>query len=100
MKYNEIIVLISSHAFQGVKDAGADIDIGGKKLPYPYKDKTPDVKEKAVDTNDMTPDVKDKANKSSSILENGLTSNNHSQTPKYSIVHRGHLDLQNFTNAR
>jgi hypothetical protein len=81
-----------------VKDTGADIDIGGKKLPYPYKDKTPDLQESTVDANDLLPAVKDKA--SSSLVENGLLSDNHAQTPKYSIVHRGHLDLQNFTNAR
>ena len=81
-----------------MKDAGADIDIGGKKLPYPYKDKTPDLKESTIDPNDLTPAMKDKA--SSSLVQNGLTSDNHAQTPKYSIVHRGHLDLQNFTNAR
>ncbi|CAB3987124.1 Hypothetical predicted protein [Paramuricea clavata] len=71
---------------EGVKNAGADIEIGNEKLPYPYKNETPD--------------VNDKTNESSSRLENGPSSDNHSRTPKYSIVHRGHLDLQNFTNAR
>ncbi|XP_028402698.1 protein kintoun-like [Dendronephthya gigantea] len=69
---------------KGVKTSGADIEIGGKKLPYPYKDKPIECTEK---TNEASNDIAD-------------DSIDRSSTPEYSIVHRGHLDLQNFTNAR
>ena len=72
--------------FQGVKSSGADILIGDKTLPYPYKDKTPDIKDEVHGTPNND--------------EKSSSSDSHSFTPKYSIVHRGHLDLQNFTNAR
>ena len=88
------------HKFQGVKNAGADIEIGDKKLPYPYKETTPDQKVNTVVPEDKTADVNDQTSESSHGVENSLSSNTHSPIPKYSIVHRGHLDLQNFTNAR
>ena len=75
--------------------------IGDKRLPYPYKNKPPETKEKTVASQDKTTDVTDERNEDSSSLEHGaLSSSNHSYTPEYTIVHRGHLDLQNFTNAR
>ena len=87
--------MIKLLCIQGVKDVGADIEFGDKKLPYPYKKKIPQPKETRENPKDTT-DVKE----ITSGMDDGLSSTNHSSTPEYSIVHRGHLDLQNFTNAR
>ena len=88
-----IITIVSSYLLQGLKEPGADIDVGDKKLPYPYKKKTSTV-------------TKSDARQSPSHTENHTAPSTQKSpvkrdvTPKYAIVHRGLLDLQNFTNAR
>lgn len=69
-----------------VAEGSAELTIGGEKFPYPYGDipagahqqeKQEEAKSEKTKKNSSDPSV-----------------------PEYRIVHRGHVDLQNFTYAR
>lgn len=64
----------------------AELTVGGVKFPYPYSDKP------TVLTEEKNPTVKDEQKLKKTAADPSV--------PKYKIVHRGHIDLQNFTNAR
>lgn len=56
------------------------------KFPYPYSDQPTEQKEEK-----KTMVSKEEKQKKTTIVPN---------LPEYRIVHRGHIDLQNFTHAR
>lgn len=62
----------------------AELTIGGMKFPYPYSDQ-PTVQKEEIKT--MVMDEKKQMTSAPNV-------------PEYRIVHRGHIDLQNFTHAR
>lgn len=64
----------------------AGMMIGDAKFPYPYSD------EPTVVTKEKKPTVKDGHRHRKKTDE--------SSVPEFRIVHRGLIDLQNFTNAR
>lgn len=74
--------MIFTYSSAQVPDDSADseLTVGGVKFPYPYSDK-PTVQKEEKKTM-----VKDEEKQNS--------------VPEYRIVHRGHIDLQNFTHAR
>lgn len=63
-----------------------ELTIGGMKFPYPYSDQPTVQKEE-----EKPMDRDEKKQKKISSTPN---------VPEYRIVHRGHIDLQNFTHAR
>ena len=66
----------------------ADFTIGGQKFPYPYSDEpTADCKEENKRATKIDTEKKQKG--TSDLI-----------VPEYKIVHRGNIDLQNFTYAR
>ena len=65
-----------------------DFTIGGQKFPYPYSDEpAADCKEENKRATKIDAEKKQKGTSDPSV-------------PEYKIVHRGHIDLQNFTYAR
>ncbi|XP_078362461.1 protein kintoun-like [Oculina patagonica] len=68
-----------------VPEDSAELTIGGMKFPYPYSDQPTVQKE-----DEKKPMARDEKKKMTSTPN----------VPKYRIVHRGHIDLQNFTHAR
>ena len=70
------------------KDADA---VSSLNLPYPYNDKSgPDSKSKPANA----------PAKSSSKISGNRNGTKMATEPKYTITHRGHFDIQQFTNAR
>lgn len=66
----------------------ADFTIGGQKFPYPYSDEpAADCKEENKRATKINAEKKQKGTSDLSV-------------PEYKIVHRGNIDLQNFTYAR
>lgn len=69
-----------------VAEDSAELTIGGMKFPYPYSDQP------TVQKEEKKPMVRnEKKQKKMTCTPN---------VPEYKIVHRGHIDLQNFTQAR
>lgn len=65
-----------------------DFTIGGQKFPYPYSDEpAADCKEENKRATEIDAEKKQKGTSDPCV-------------PEYKIVHRGHIDLQNFTYAR
>ena len=69
-------------------------------MPYPYPDKTSaelaEENEKKIEKR-----VKEQLNKQNKTKKNSVKEEeSRYTTPKYSVVHRGYLELQEFTNAR
>lgn len=73
-------------SFFQVPEESAELTIGGQKFPYPYSDEPAAVGEEEKQPKAKNEKPKKKASDPS--------------VPEYRIVHRGHIDLQNFTHAR
>ncbi|XP_068747684.1 protein kintoun-like [Montipora capricornis] len=87
--------------FKGVKTAtvirsksteapveSAELTIGGQTFPYPYDD------------NPTTLNAKEKQTKQKKGKNSKTATSTDPTVPEYRLVHRGHIDFQNFTNAR
>ena len=74
------------HFYAQVPEDSAELSIGGMKFPYPYSDQ-PTVQKEEKKTIVSKEEKQKKTTSAPSV-------------PEYKIVHRGHIDLQNFTHAR
>lgn len=76
----------SPYFYAQVAEDSAELSVGGIKFPYPYSDQPIVQKEE-----NKTMVSREERQKKKTSIPN---------VPEYRVVHRGHIDLQNFTNAR
>ena len=69
-----------------MSEESAEFTVGGQKFPYPYNDEPT-----ALQVEKQTSTKSDKKQQKPATDPT---------VPEFRIVHRGHIDLQNFTYAR